>query len=58
MAVGDLYQIPPIMQPQVFEVHHDCYIQFLLFERIEKKRAVPLESPAQIQTAIMEDFVI
>ena len=28
LAVGDLYQIPPVMQPQVFEPPHDCYAQF------------------------------
>ena len=28
LAVGDLYQIPPVMQPQVFESPRDSYAQF------------------------------
>ena len=28
MDIGDLYQIPPVMQPQVFEAPRDRYAQF------------------------------
>ena len=28
LAVDDLYQLPPVMQPQVFESPHDSYAQF------------------------------
>ena len=29
LALGDLYQLPPIAQPALFDMMNDCYARFI-----------------------------